>query len=201
MCFGYSRNRIKSLGMSTPSIYRRLPRGRPMIGFQLETPCEVDLQEGSKPAGPHGQNVACREVRHDGRVVGELEVSVFAAALIIDRDGILEEKACEAIRGACGGRGTVSAVAVRLPGASGYRSEAVVSAPLPYVYAFAVTAHHLGLDGGVLITVRSARPDWPAGDHMLRTLRILTRHGTAQPSDEASEDREPILPVVAPTRD
>ncbi|HET7503142.1 MAG TPA: hypothetical protein VFK02_19105 [Kofleriaceae bacterium] len=196
MCFGNSRNRIKSLGMSAVSIYRRLPRGRPLIGFQMETPGEVDLRES-----PDGQIVACREVRHDGKLVGELEASVFAAALIIDRDGILEEKACEAIRRACGGRGSVSAVAVRLPGASGYRSDAVVNAPLPYVYAFAVTAHHLGLDGGVLITVRSASPDWPAGDHMLRTLRILTRHGTAQPTDEASEEREPILPVVAPTRD
>ncbi|HEU4734819.1 MAG TPA: hypothetical protein VFT22_43305 [Kofleriaceae bacterium] len=177
--------------MSVPSLYRRLPRGRPLIGFQMETPREVDLRDG--------QIVACREVRQDGKIVGELEVSVFAAALIIDRDGILEEKACEVIRRERGGRGGVSAAQVRLPGASGYRSEAVLSAPLPYVYAFAVTAYDLGLDGGLLITVRSASPDWPAGDHMLRTLRILTRHGIAEASDEL--EGEPILPVVAPARE
>jgi hypothetical protein len=182
--------------MSVPSVYRRLPRGRPLIGFQLDTPREIELRDGQGQG--QGQIVECREVRQDGKLVGELEVSVFAAALIIDRDGILEEKACEVILRECGGRGRAVAVAVRLPGASGYRSEAVLTTPLPYVYAFAVTAYDLGIDGGVLIIVRSASPEWPAGDHMLRTLRILTRNGMAGADDEL--EREPILPVVAPTR-
>jgi hypothetical protein len=88
---------------------------------------------------------------------------------------------------------------VRLPGASGFRADAVHSTRLPYVYVFAVAPHDLGVDGGVLITIRSASPDWSAADHILRSLRIVTRHGTAPGNDEL--DSEPILPVVVPTRD
>jgi hypothetical protein len=86
-----------------------------------------------------------------------------------------------------------------LPGASGFRADAIASAGLPYVYVFALAPHDLGVDGGVLIAIRSAGPDWPAGDHMLRSLRILTRHGTAPAHDDP--DSEPLLPVVAPSRD
>lgn len=177
--------------MPTPSMYRRAPRGRPLIGFQLEAPGEVELRDGAV--------LKCCEVRQGGRIVGELEVSVFAAALVIDRDGILAEKAREVIACEVPIRGGATAVAVRLPGASGFRADAVHGTRLPYVYVFAVAPHDLGVDGGVLITIRSASPDWPAADHMLRSLRILTRHGTAPLSDEP--DSELMLPVVAPTRE
>ena len=147
--------------------------------------------------------VTWREVRPDGRVVGELEASVFAAALIIDRDGILAEQARAVVRREVPGRAgaEAEAVAVRLPGASGYRAEAVRVAPLPYVFVFAIAPNDLGIDGGVLITVRSARPDWAAADHMLRSLRLLKRNGTvdggaaAEPDDVGSG--ELMLPVVA----
>lgn len=191
MCFVNSRNRIIDLGMAARSLYRRAPRGRPLIGFQLDAPGEVELRDGSV--------LECREVRPDGRIVGELEISVFAAALIIDRDGILEEKVCEVIGREVPVRGGATAVAVRLPGASGFRADAIQSTRLPYVYVFAIAAPDLGGDGGVLITIRSASPDWPAADQMLRSLRILTRHGTAPVTGEV--DSEPILPVVVPTRD
>jgi hypothetical protein len=176
--------------MAVPSIYRRAPRGRPLIGFQLEAPGEVELRDGAV--------LKCREVRQDGRIMGELEASVFAAALIIDRDGILQEKALEVIGTEVPVRRGASAVAVRLPGATGFRADAIQTTQLPYVYVFAIAAPDLGVDGGVLITIRSASPDWPAADHMLRSLRILTRHGTAPVTGEL--DGEPILPVVAPTR-
>jgi hypothetical protein len=178
--------------MSTPSLYRRAPRGRPLIGFQLEAPDELELRDGAV--------VQWRELRQDGRVLGELEVSVFAAALVIDRDGILAEKACEVLGREVPTRRGPTAVAVRLPGATGFRADAVHPRPgLPYVYVFALAPHDLGVDGGVLITIRSASPDWPAADHLLRSLRILTRHGTAPLNDEP--DADPMLPVVAPTRE
>jgi len=50
-----------------------------MIGFQLEVPREVELREGA--------TLKCREVLQGGRTLGELEVSVFAAALVIDQVG------------------------------------------------------------------------------------------------------------------
>jgi hypothetical protein len=172
------------------STYRRPPCGRSSIGFQLEAPREVALRDGAM--------LVCREVRQDGRTMGELEVGVFAAALVIDRDGILAEKAREGLERQARGHGEAIAVAVSLPGASGFRAEAVEDTPLPYVSVSAVAPHDLGVDGGLLVTVRSARPDWPAADHILRSLRILTRHGMAAANDEVADAA--ILPIVEPSR-
>lgn len=126
--------------------------------------------------------------------MGELEVGVFAAALVIDRDGILADKAREVIGRQLRGNRDATAVAVRLPGASGFRAEAVQHTPLPYVYVFALAPHDLGVDGGVLVTIRSVSPDWPAADHILQSLRILTRNGMA--AANADVEGAPILPVV-----
>ena len=159
-----------------------------MIGFQLEVPREVELCDGP--------TLQCREVLQDGRTRGELEIRLFAAALVIDRDGLLSEKACELIAGEATVRGGPAAVAVALPGASGYRADAVTGAGLPYRYAFAIAPADLGVDGGIAIIVRCASPDWPAGDHMLRSLRILTRTGRI--ATQAEVDDGPLLPVIAP---
>jgi len=177
--------------VSQSQTIRRLPNGRPAIGFQVEVPHEVELREGS--------TLRCRELRQDGRVVGELEVGVFAAALVIDRDGILAEKAREVMDQLASVRGGATSFAVTLPGASGFRSDAVDQAALPYAYVFAIAPPDLGVDGGVLVTIRSASPDWTAADHMLRSLRILTRSGRVATNYEV--DDGPILPVVTPTRD
>lgn len=168
-------------------LYHRRARGRPALGFQMDVPDAIELRDAA--------TVVCREVRGDGRLIGELELTVFAAALVIDRDGILAEKAREAVRREPGVREVGDAIAVRLPGASGFRAEAVVGAPLPYVFGFALAPSDLGVDGGLAITVRSARPDWPAADAMLATLRLLRRNGTVDEHDD-SED-EPMLPLIA----
>jgi hypothetical protein len=162
-----------------------------MIGFQLEVPREVELREGA--------TLKCREALQGGRTLGELEVSVFAAALVIDRDGILSEKACEVLSREATPRGGPIAVPVALPGASGFRADAVQNTTLPYRYVFAVAPADLGVDGGVLIVIRCASPDWPAADHMLRSLRILTRNGRVETNVDA--DDAPILPVIVPRRD
>ncbi len=170
--------------MAPARTYRQPPRGRPSIGFSIEAPDAIELDH----AGP---TLRCSERREDGRTLGELEVEVFSAALIIDRDGILEEKARDLVGG-------TAAVRVSLPGASGFRADGVQNSALPYVYVFAMAPHDLGVDGGVLVTVRSATPDWPAADHILRSLRILTRAGTAPANDSGVT---PLFPVVAPKRD
>lgn len=162
-----------------------------MIGFQLEVPRELEMREGA--------TLKCREVLQGGRTLGELEVSVFAAALVIDRDGILSEKACEVLGREANVRGGPIAVPVALPGASGFRAEAVQNTALPYRYVFAIAPPDLGVDGGVLIVIRCASPDWPAADHMLRSLRILTRTGRVETNVDA--DDAPLLPVIVPRRD
>ena len=175
--------------MSLYRTYRREPRGRPAIGFQLEAAREMELRDASV--------FACREVRQDGRTIGEIEIRVFGAALIIDRDGILEEQACAAIR-QLGVSAGATAIAVNLPGAGGFRTTGVVSGPLPYLHVFALAAYDLGVDGGLLVTLRCASPDWAAADHILRSLRIITRSGLAAIHEDS--DDAPILPVVAPRR-
>ena len=165
---------MMGLIMAVPT-YRRVPRGRPMLGFQLETPPAIALRDGAV--------LTCSEVEH-GRPIGELEVSVFAAALIIDRDGTLAQKACAAIEREVPLPNGATAMPVELAGASGYRAEAVHGHALPYRYAIAMAPPD-GIDGGVLVTVRAARPEWPAADHMLQSLRLVTRHGVVPANDGA----------------
>ena len=162
--------------------YRQLPTASRRIGFEIEAPSEVEVRPGDV--------LRCCEQR-DGRTIGELEVSVFHAALVIDRDGILEAKASDNTGGA-------HAVPVTLPGASEYFAETRGDEELPYRCVFAIAPHDLAIDGGVLVTVRSARPDWPAADRVLQSLRIITRHGTAPANDVAAD--APILPFVPPLR-
>ncbi len=145
---------------------------------------------------PSGETlVQCCERRPDGKPVGELEVSMFKAALIIDRDGILEQKARTIAQTAAGA--VAGTVAVSLPGASGYRADVDPkrnSAGLPYVHVFAMAPHDLGIDGGVVVVVRSAQPDWPAANEMLGSLRLLTRTGKAQPANDG--EHAPLLPII-----
>ena len=144
--------------------YRLLPRGATSVGFSIQTGAlEVTALPG---------RVRCAEPP-----VGELEVAVFSAALIIDRDGILAAKASEA----AGGR---PAVPVTLPGASGYRAEMVGQPPLRYLHVFAIAPDDLGIDGGVLVTIRSACPEWPAAEELLGSLRILTRRGITPANED-----------------
>lgn len=177
--------------MSEPQIYRREPRGRPSIGFQLEVPAQLELMDGPE--------VQCRELRSDGRAVGELQVGLFAAALVIDRDGLLAEKAIEGMQRLATLRRAVVPMPVALPGASGFRVAAVHGAPLPYLYSFAIAPPDLGVDGGVLIMIRAAAPEWEAANHVLRSLRIVTRNGRVATNYDA--DDAPILPMVVPSRD
>jgi hypothetical protein len=177
--------------MAGAKAYRQLPaasrqRGLPSIGFEI-TPSE-DLEVTPVSAGE--TLLRCTETRA-GRPIGELDVTVFSAALVIDRDGILEAKASDNTGGA-------HAVPVVLPGASGYFAETRGDEQLPYRYVFAIAPHDLAVDGGVLVTVRSALPDWPAADRVLQSLRIITRHGTAPANDGAAD--APILPFIPPLR-
>jgi len=174
--------------------FRQLPTPARRIGFQIETPEEVEVQPG--------EVVRCFERKGD-ETIGELEVSVFHAALVIDRDGILEEKVHDAIaRAAEPGARVLPTIPVALPGASGFRADVefvrpmgTPRPPLPYVYVFAMAPKDLALDGGLVVTVRCASPEWPAADAILRSLRILSRRGvTANDSD----DSRPLLPLVGP---
>jgi len=163
--------------------YRQVAR-RGVLGFELTPPDDAIVTPG-------GGGVTVVE-RHGGRTIGEIEIRPFQAALIIDRDGILEEKACE-VAAAAGA--VVVAVPFALPGATGYRAEvALRGAALPYIHILAI-ADDAGVDGGLLVIVRSAGPAWPAADAILHSMRLVNRHGVVH-----ANDGDLHLPVVGPTR-
>jgi hypothetical protein len=118
---------------------------------------------------------------------GEVEIEVFQAALVIDRDGILEDKirtAVDAVVATAPGARVLETIPVELPGASGYRSDVELMRPpgtprpeRPYVLVFALAPNDLGVDGGVVVRVRCASVDWPATESILASLKILTRRG------------------------
>ena len=173
--------------------YRQLPTTSRRIGFEIEPPSEVEVLPGAEVVR------LCE--KREGKTIGELEVSVFHAALVIDRDGILEEKAQSAIESAAvPGARVLSPMPVSLPGVSGFRADlelvrpmGTAKPPLPYVYVFAMAPHDLALDGGLIVTVRCASPEWPAAEAILRSLKILSRRGvTANDTD----DNRPMLPMI-----
>jgi hypothetical protein len=179
--------------------FRQAPTAR-KVGFELELPSELEVQPAPDPA-----TVRCRE-RQGDRTIGELEVSVFEAALVIDRDGILETKVIRALdEAAASGARVHAAVPVSLAGASGFRADAEVvrpmgspRPPLPYVYVFAIAPNDLGIDSGVLVTLRCASPAWPAAEAIHGSLKLLTRRSPT------ANDREPApigLPIVGRSDD
>jgi hypothetical protein len=156
--------------------FRQLPNASRRIGFEIQTPSEVEIQPGDV--------VRCCEKSASGQTVGELEMRVFQAALLIDRDGILEEKMHDAITSnSKPGAHVQPLLPIALPGVSGYRADIEERAAgdgkpaLPYVYVFAMAPNDLALDGGLVVVVRSASPEWPAADKILSSLRILSRRG------------------------
>lgn len=182
--------------MAPATRYRQLPDRARSIGFELETPGEVEVQPGEAV-------VRVLEER-DGKPIGELEIEVFQAALLIDRDGILEEKVHEAARAKLPGGRVAPAIPVELPNGSGFRADAEPARPagsrpaFPYVCVFAIASNDLGVDGGVLVTVRCAMPEWPAADSILKTLRVLGRRGRTANDGPPTP---PMLPVVGNKRE
>ena len=176
-----------------PSDSRRL--GLPPIGFVLRAPERVTIAPAS---GVAGAPVVCSEVGPDGQVIGEVEIAVFGAGLIIDRDGVLEKITTEAADDAAEAGGQVTSVlAVTLDsGVSGYRAEVELrgAAPLPFQVILALASRDLAVCGGILVTIRSALPAWPAGDVVLDSIRVLTRDGAQ--NDQSVADGPMMLPVI-----
>ena len=157
--------------------FRQPPTTLRRIGFELDAPTDMTIEPTKSGARVRGS-------------AGEVEIEVFQAALVIDRDGILEEKirtAVDAVVAAERGARVLETIPVELAGASGYRSDVELLRPpgtprpeRPYVLVFALAPNDLGVDGGVVVRVRCATPDWPATDSILASLKILTRRvGTA----------------------
>lgn len=145
------------------------------IRYEVAPPSGVEVVRS-------GETTRYREA-HGGATIGELEITMFKAALVIDRDGILEEKVRAAIASEVGAV-VYEPGMIEVPGASGWQisAEYVRGAQrpaLPYVYVYALASDDLGIDGGVLVTVRSASPQWPAADQIVESLKIVSRTNPA----------------------
>jgi hypothetical protein len=183
-------------------VIRQPPSLARAFGFEIRTPSEVEVQ----PTNDRDTLVRCRERGPDGAPVGELEVAVFRAPLVIDRDGVLEAKAHEAVRAALPGSQRVRmqrTTPVSLAGATGYRGAGELvramgasEAGLRYVHAFAIAPEDAGVDGGVLVTVRSATASWPAAEAMLASLRVFGRRGASRGPANDSDEQRIALPIL-----
>jgi len=178
----HSRSRIDYI---SESLIHRQPasesrtRGLPGIGFQLEVPPGLMIEQ-TDPGGPDRAVVLrAREESEDGRLVGELELGIFS--YIIDRAGVLQELVETAAAVALGGPGSgarllASGNCELAGGASGFRIDVVLPAGEPraprYVSWLALASDDLALPGGVFVTMRAAGPRWAASSVMLDSLRI-----------------------------
>ncbi|MFN0253460.1 MAG: hypothetical protein ACKV2T_41710 [Kofleriaceae bacterium] len=147
------------------------------LSLELDAPAGIELV----PVSP--ERLRASELRPDGAPIGELEVTTFKAPLIIDRDGVLKDKACALAEAAAPAALVDSCTPVVLPGISGYRAEACVRSihrpALPYIHVLVLAPDDLRINGGLVITARSHRLEWPAGDAIIASLKVLGRRGAA----------------------
>lgn len=148
-----------------------------MLSLELEAPTGVELV----PITP--DLVRASERRPDGAPIGELEVTTFKAALLIDRDGILADKARTLAEAAAPQAMVDSCDPITLGGISGYRASAYVRGKdrpaLPYIHVVVLAPDDLRVNAGVVITARSQRLEWVAGDAIIASLKVLGRRGAA----------------------
>lgn len=157
-------------------------RGLPPIGLELEAPDEIELT----PIASGETLLRCRQ-HADGKTIGELEISLFAAALLIDREGSLADKACTVAEGTVPGARVPGAVAVSFPEVSGYRADVEPTRAHGYIYVFTFAPADHVIQGGALVVVRTSLAEWPAADAIIASLRLVTKRGIT--SGDASAGR------------
>ena len=170
--------------MQNPRDLKVLPlaasrRGRPPLGFGLE------VADGVAVEVPEAENeplVRCTE-RAGGRVIGVLEIDIFAASLIMDPDGAITELAAgvlERLRAGGTARSQPPLGFDRDDDVHGVRVHADLlrdrdgqRPALPYVTVVALAGS--SVRGSVVITMRSAADHWDAGERMLESVQVLDR--------------------------
>jgi hypothetical protein len=150
----------------------------------MEVPREVRLAPVDPMASPAGRLMSASERRADGKIAGELEIAVFGAAIVIDREGILEETVTAAAEQATAspaeGRIVEIAHVTNAQGLDGYRADVVLTrdangpAELPFVSFLALARDDAAAAAGALfIRVACASTPWPACAAMIESIAIL----------------------------
>src|SRR5215471_3711870 len=191
--------------------YRHQPadskrRGLPAIGFSIRVPERLALVQTPPIAPDRSRLLTLRELDQDGLLVGELEIGAFSAALIMDRDGILEQivtvEADRALAAPASGRRESVLPMEYAGGAVGYRAEVVllrdssgtVKPRVPYL-AFCALGTPEIVDAGLFVTCRATGPEWTAAEEILASLHIV-RQGGAWTAGPEQHDEIPHLPML-----
>jgi hypothetical protein len=194
--------------------YRHQPaesrrRGLPAIGFSIIAPEGVELVKTEPVAANRATLLVCRERDEAGRVLGELEIGAFSAALIMDRDGILaqmvEVEAERALTAPASGHHERTRAVEYAGGARGYRSEVVLLSVgpgmpkprEPYLSFCALGSAEI-IDAGLFVSVRSQQPSWTHDHDLLESLRIV-RLGGSWNTESASQGAT-VLPFIGRRR-
>jgi hypothetical protein len=193
--------------MASPDLYvlpaaTAADRGLPPIELRFRVGPALTLLD-LEPAEAGGALVVGEERGTADRLIGRVEIGLFAASLIIDGAGVIEEIARSAaqqalrepVRSRLLGEGAVELGA----GAVGFRVDHVmltdevgrVRPTCPYMSWLALTSGDPVAAGGALVIVRSAGPDWAAAAALIDSLEI--GGGGARPS--GAEDGMPGLPL------
>jgi hypothetical protein len=173
-------------------------RGLPAIGVRVRIPERVEVT----PLASGSIVVRCHE---DG--IGELAIELFAAGLIMNRDGILErmtDHAADAAIASPADGEVRSLMPVELAaGPSGFVAEIDLRRDdhgqrpaLPYLTLFVLAPPDLAVAGGAIVTVRSKALDWPAAAEMLASLQL----GALDGDDVAANDGRPAMPLLTRRR-
>ncbi len=150
------------------------------VGFRLDLPGGVEIE----PADPSIVQLRASERRvSTGRPLGELEIRVFAARLIMDRDGVLLEAAqalAEELFASPRDGYLGDAGAIMLPAGEAWRADMTVTRdahgrlPLyPYKKVIALGHPDAFVHAALLIVMQQAEATWPAGDAMLQSLQFV----------------------------
>lgn len=148
-------------------------RGLPALGFALELPVALGW---AAAAGPTIGTAT--ERGPGGAILGELELAIAPAALVMDRDGVLADAAHAAIARAAGGGATrdLAIRAIAIGAAAGAVASLVrLGRPaLPYVAVYALASDDM-IAGALLVIARHAAPEWPTADAALASLRLASK--------------------------
>jgi hypothetical protein len=157
----------------TPEAHRK-PGKRP-AGFRLSVPDRLVVV----PCGVLGPQFHALEYRSGSeRVLGEIEIQVLSPALIMDRDGVLQEIARNAIE-LITGQKDADLHPINLPASDGWQAELVVTkdragkaSAYPYVSVIALGHPDPMVPFALLIVKRSVQDSWETGNAMLESLEL-----------------------------
>lgn len=119
---------------------------------------------------------------NDGKLVGSMEIAAFSAALVIDRDGVLQEVVAAGTEKllAPPARGRVVSLGpIEYAAAGGFRADLVIThdaggiPELPHASVISLAPHDFTVSAGLYIVVRSVTSDWEAATAMLESLTFL----------------------------